>query len=164
MTIEDIILNNSPVGLAKLIGPATKAVDKPDSGITIQNKAAYFVIRDCAILARDYLPLHIYSITANPLTFFKGKFSKVLIEEFVTRAMENTNAFNLLKLIISDINYSKPRDVVNDPSDIKYNLSTDSNIYGDYGLEETPKPQSGLIDIKDKQAIIKAMLETFGTV
>ena len=52
---EQIILENSSEKQAKLLGPAQRAHKKPDIGVEIQNKSAYYVIRDCAMITQKYL-------------------------------------------------------------------------------------------------------------
>ena len=64
MEFLKIILQNSNLKEAKLYGAAQKAATNPEIGITIQNKAAYHVIKDCAAITMSYLP-HSRALKAN---------------------------------------------------------------------------------------------------
>jgi hypothetical protein len=121
MRFLDIIIDNSPVKEAKLYGPAQKAAEKPDSGVTIQNPAAYHVIQDCATIAKKYLPVYIFGLYAHPFEELKGKFNFQDIKEFVDAAFSDVTMNQLLVLILDKVKKLPyvPAKNVNDP-------------YGDY--------------------------------
>jgi|TARA_R110000782_G_scaffold230661_1_gene316919 hypothetical protein len=100
---EEVILENSQEQIAKLYGPAARAADKPDTGVEIKKKAAYFVIRDCAGMTRKYLPIHIWGLFNDPILDLKGKFTSNEVKNFLERAKTETDAILLKKLILSDI-------------------------------------------------------------
>ena len=83
MTFINIILENSSDKLTKLYGPALKASQTPENGITIQNKSAYHVIKDCATIARSYIPLYVFEQYLDPFLNLKYKFSRQNIKDFV---------------------------------------------------------------------------------
>ena len=83
MKFVDILVENSDLKESKLLQAANKAYNKPDTGITIQNKGAYNVIKDCANITLKYLPHYIFGSYVNPFSALKGKFKKPDIEEFV---------------------------------------------------------------------------------
>ena len=124
---EEVILENSTEQIAKLYNPAAKANDAPDTGVEILKKAAYYVIRDCAKITREYLPLHVWLLYKDPLTELKGKFARADVEDFLKRAVNNTHANALKKVIVSDIK-------------VKYDVVQTSQ-------EQTPKQVS--IDVDD---------------
>ena len=70
-----------------------------NEGIKIENKSAYFVIRDCAMITRKYLPTLIYGRLQNPIENLKGKITVTEIVDFVDRAESNLEAKQLLCLM-----------------------------------------------------------------
>jgi hypothetical protein len=66
MKFIETLLANSSQQEAKLYGPSEKAAVKPDTGITIQNPGAFHVIKDCARIARGYIPLFVFEHFASP--------------------------------------------------------------------------------------------------
>jgi len=103
MRFIDIILENSPIKEAKLYGPAKKASETPDSGVTIQNPAAYHVIQDCANMAQKYLSHYIFGLYANPFEELKSKFNYQNIKEFVDAAYSDMVLNQLLILILDKV-------------------------------------------------------------
>lgn len=101
MEFIEIILQNSNLKEAKLYGAAQKAANNPEIGITIQNKAAYHVIKDCAGITMNYLPHLVFGSYVNPFESLRGKFKKEHIAEFVKLAETNLSYNQLLCIIIS---------------------------------------------------------------
>ena len=134
MKFINILLENSALKEAKLLSAAQKAFDKPDTGITIQHKGAYNVIKDCANVTLKYLPHYIFGAYANPFQTLNGKFKKTEIEEFVKKSRDDYALGQLLTIILKKIesekivpsNAVKEEFVDNDPSD----------PYGLYGSNE----------------------------
>ena len=100
---EEVILENSDEQIAKLYGPAARAAAKPETGIEIKKKAAYYVIRDCATMTRKYLALHIWGTYNDPIIDLKGKFTSNEVKDFINRAKTEPEAKLLKKLIVADI-------------------------------------------------------------
>ena len=67
MNFETKILGTSTIKERKLLKPAAIAAAEPNTGVTIHNKSAYFVIRDCANITQKYLTLHTYGSLHKPL-------------------------------------------------------------------------------------------------
>jgi hypothetical protein len=133
MRFIEIIIENSQDKIAKLYNPAIKANDNPDNGITIQNKSAYYVIRDCAYITRLYLPLMVFENYKNPFEELKGKFKRKEIEEFINYTKNNINASHLLTIILNKI--PKEQEVTTE-----YNQKMDfdpNDPYGDYGTSSS---------------------------
>ena len=103
MTFIETIINNSSLKEAKLYGPALKASERPETGITIQNPSAFHVIRDCARFTHQYLPHFVFGSYANPINALKGKFKRQDIEEFVTAAKSDIVLFQLLTLVLDRV-------------------------------------------------------------
>tara|TARA_R100000322_G_scaffold106530_1_gene67860 strand:+ start:1072 stop:1542 length:471 start_codon:yes stop_codon:yes gene_type:complete len=101
--LEQIILENSSEKQAKLLEPAKRAHKKPDIGVEIQNKSAYYVIRDCAMITQKYLVHHIWSSYQNPFEALKGKFTKEHIADFLKRAKKDSAVNHLKHIVINDI-------------------------------------------------------------
>lgn len=129
MRFTDIIIENSKETIAKLYKPATKANENPENGITIQNKSAYHVIKDCAGVAKDYLPLLVFDLYKNPFEELKGKFKKKDIEEFLnTKTSNSKQLLTIIKNKISDsfTQESKEEEIVE--------TFNSDDPYGDYGI------------------------------
>jgi len=138
MKFIDILLENSKIKEAKLFAPAKKAVNNPETGITIQNKSAYHVIKDCADITVKYLPHYVFAHYECVFTELSGKFKRKDIEEFVSGA-EKDIILNQLLILILELNgglvAETPKVSVSDNSDFEV-----SDPYGDYGVgfEEQP--------------------------
>lgn len=100
---EDVILDNSKEQIAKLHGPADRAYKKPDTGIEVKKKSAYYVIRDCASITCQYLPIHVWGLYDDPILNLKGKFTSNQVKDFLTRAKKETGPMLLKQLIVSGI-------------------------------------------------------------
>ena len=120
---EQIILENSSEKQAKLLGPAIRAHKKPDIGVEIQNKSAYYVIRDCAMITQLYLVHHIWSAYPEPFKTLKGKFTGDDITDFIKRAGKDPAVKQLKYIIISDIK-------------AKFDTTTSTTTNFDYSMEE----------------------------
>jgi hypothetical protein len=103
MKFIDIIVENSKIKEAKLFVPAKKAANNPETGITIQNKSAYHVIKDCANITIKYLPHYIFANYEDPFTELFGKFKRKDIEEFISHT-ENDIVLKQLLILILELN------------------------------------------------------------
>lgn len=143
MEFIQIILQNSNIKEAKLFTAAQRASINPEIGITIENKAAYHVIKDCASITMNYLPHLVFGSYQNPFESLKGKFKKETIAEFIKLSETNLPLNQLLYIIITKaekmnlISFqptpTKKFDIAADPS---------SDPYGDYGLDHPVVKQS----------------------
>lgn len=132
MTFQETIISESKIKIANLYPQAKICSDKPDTGVKITNKSAFFVIRDCAQTTVQYLPLLCYGTMSDPIKTLSGKFTRSQVNDFVKDSATNIAAAQLLKTILQDANIAEPEVVidVNDQSD---------NIYGAYGYNEGTK-------------------------
>jgi hypothetical protein len=149
------------------------ASEKPDTGVTVENKSAYFVIRDCADIAQKYLVLLCYGSYSNPLTELHGKFTEKEIIDFVARSQDesNSNLRHLLYTIFTDIARKEglyEKVIPNEPAVIDISEEGD-DIYGDYDYapESTePEEKNDIslidIDITDGKSVIDKLIEVFG--
>lgn len=136
MKFLEIIIENSSEKFAKLYGPSLKASQNPENGITIQNKSAYHVIKDCAYVAHLYLPVHIFQHYIDPFNQLKGKFKKVDVNEFVESTKTNKINEYLLNIILQ--RYDKNLKIEPKKEIFSGDLES-SNPYGEYGFDTDNK-------------------------
>ena len=131
MKFIETLLENSKLKEAKLYSAAKKAFSNPDTGITIQNKSAYHVIKDCANITVKYLPHYIFANYECFFTELSGKFKRKDIEEFVSGA-EKDIALNQLLILILELSgglmEETPKVSISDNNDLEI-----SDPYGEYG-------------------------------
>ena len=158
MKFIEILLNNSTVKEAKLYSAAKKASQKPDTGVTINNQAAYHVIKDSATIAYKYLPHYVFGQYQDPFQALKGKYQRQDIQEFLTVANSDFVYHQLLSLILDkvgkDPDPQEAKPVINDfvPSDDPY------GEYGSTSYEETSKPISSSKNLSN----LDLLCEVFG--
>jgi hypothetical protein len=135
MKFIEKLIENTELKESKLYAAAQKCFAKPDTGITIQHKGAYNVIKDCANVTIRYLPHYIFGAYANPFDTLKGKFTKLEIEEFVKKSRDDYALEQLLTIIVNKFK--------NQPSKVekKTELAPKSDMgmsdpYGMYGSDE----------------------------
>jgi hypothetical protein len=131
MKFVEVILKNSQIKEAKLFGPSKKASESPETGVVIQNPAAYHVIKDCATLANKYLPHYVFGHYANPFEVLKGKFTKLDVTEFIEKANSDIVLYQLLLLIIEKIKKTLNISTTNDNTTPILQTNTD-DPYGEY--------------------------------
>ena len=121
--LENKILQNSTEKQAKLLAPAKRAHKKPDIGVEIQNKSAYYDIRDCAMITQKYLVHHIWSLYPDPFEALKGKLTAEDITDFLKRADKDDAVKQLKHTIIGDIK-------------AKFDTTIATSTNFDYSMEE----------------------------
>ena len=155
MNFLETILKHSTVKEAKLYTAAKKAAAKPDTGITIQNQSAYHVIKDCAKITYNYLPIYIFGQYQDAFEALKGKFTRNDIEEFVTNANSNFINHQLLTLILEEIKKTKKIPVQETKQIIQVQEPASDDPYGDYGysdvsvepVTQTPTQDTSTVDL-----------------
>lgn len=171
MSVEAKIINNCNLKQRTLLRAAAVASQKPDTGVEIKNKSAFFVIRDCADVTQKYLVHMCYASYSDPIVDLRGKFTEKEIIDFVARCDKHDHLRQLLYIIFTDIArkdglYEKV--VTNQPE--KIDLTEDSDdIYGDYDyVEESAQPEEPVeiptthIDINDGSVVINKLVDVFG--
>lgn len=149
---ENKILTVSQSKQAGLLAPAKIAASKPDTGVTIVKKSAYFVIRDCAKITEKYLVHHIWGEIKNPIDRLEGIFTRAEIEDFLSRAKRDTETQQLCSIILEDIHKKNKLETtgivspVVDAPVVKFDFTEfeSDKIYGDY---DTGTPQADVVDI-----------------
>lgn len=174
MNFEKVIMQVSSIKERNLLQPAAHAMHKPDTGVEIKNKSAYYVIRDCATIAHDYIPHKCYAHLNDPIDRLIGKVTRDDIIDFVERAAEQPHTRQLLNIIFTDIYRREASDwtppEMPEPEQLEIDADADHDgIYGDYGYETSDTnttesleiPVEPPIDLEDHQAVIDKLLETF---
>tara|TARA_R110000803_G_scaffold163103_1_gene226779 strand:+ start:92 stop:592 length:501 start_codon:yes stop_codon:yes gene_type:complete len=164
---EEAILKNTPEQIAKLWNPAIKAHEDPSIGVKeFTKKAAYYVIRDCAKITRQYLPIHVWELYDDPIGSLKGKFTKVDVEDFLARSRKEPATTALKKVIVSDI---KLKHKITQPTaneDVKQAITfeeSEDDLYGYYEgydeeEEDTTPVVSSTVSLSDDELIRKYLL------
>ena len=180
MTLEEKVLKNCSIRQKNLLRPAKIACSKPDTGVTINKRGAYFLIKDCADVTLKYAAHLAYSSFNSPLTQLKGKFTQSEIIDFVGRSKEEAHTRQLLHIILTDIGsaqYKSATDVPVAPvegttvatASHDYTIKDDEDVYGDYDLDDDDKlvaePVSvdakAEVNVDDVTAVINKLIEVF---
>ena len=67
MTFEEKIISNSKIRQSKLMRPAKLAFEKPDTGVKILKKGAFYLIKDSADITVKYLSHLCYGSFDDPI-------------------------------------------------------------------------------------------------
>ena len=179
MTFEEKILKNSNIRQKNLLRPAKLASNKPDTGVTINKRGAYFLIQDCAKVTLNYVSHLAYSSFNSPLTQLKGKFTQAEIIDFVGRSKEEANTRQLLHIILTDIGSAQYKSATDIPVapvegitvDVPqhdYTIKDDEDVYGDYDLEDDVQSAEPVkveakaeVNVDDVTAVINKLIEVF---
>lgn len=133
MTFEERVVQFSKDPMAKLYPAAKRAADKPDTDVKIGKKAAYYVIRDCAAVTRQWLPAHLLSRTPMEEVRgqLKGNVKREEIIDFVRRSKTGDAAASaLLDIILQRTGLTDDR---GDDAYTYEEVPQEDNIYGEYG-------------------------------
>lgn len=163
MSLENKIITNSNIKQRNLLRAATIASEKPDTGVTILKKSAYFVIRDCADITQKYLVMLCYSSYTDPVNQLKGKFSRDEVIDFVRRSKEQDHTRQLLYVLLSDTHVS---DVESPTPVTDFDEDDADNIYGDYDYVDADDPQPvkpPIVDVSvdDENTVVDAICSRF---
>ncbi len=175
MNFELKILSVSRIKERNLLKPSERAMVKPDTGVEIKNKSAYYVIRDCATLAHDYIPHKCYSSLDDPIAALQGAFTMDDIEDFVNRCSNQSHTRQLLNIIFSDI-YRKEAEQWKPPEPeapqvLEIDADADGeDIYQDYGYSDAQDstvthveiPVEAPMDLNDSDAVSVKLAQAFG--
>jgi len=178
MTFEEKIIKNCKVRQRNLMRPAKIAFDKPDTGVTIEKRGAYFLIKDSADITMKYLAHLAYSSYSDPTKDLKGKFTEAEIIGFVGRSKKEPHTKQLLHIILTDIGSAQYQNAVavkpipptetSSSADHDYTVKDDEDVYGDYDLEDGNEEEQPVnvdvetdIDVDDASAVINKLVEVF---
>jgi hypothetical protein len=177
MKFEHKIMETSAIKERNLMHPSSVAMVKPDTGVEIKKKSAYYVIRDCATLANEYIPHKCYGSLHDPIRDLHGKFDKKEVVDFVSRSKKSPATKQLLWIIFSDIYKLEAEDWTPAPAPepthvLEIDADADGDeIYGDYGYgddsdtddaEDIHMPEAPPIDLGDGEMVVQKLIEAFG--
>jgi len=166
--LEDKIIGITPSRFSNLKRPATIAATRPDTCVKIENKSAYYVIKDCADITLKYLPHFIYRGIKDPISKLRGNVVEDDIKDFAKRSLKEDHTQQLLRLILDDISRRDITFNVNHPSssaDIDFTLTgEETDVYGDYDYSdpippqpEEEKPITTITNITDYDAVVSIL-------
>lgn len=181
MTFEEKIIKNCKLRQRKLMRAARIAQEKPDTGVKILKKGAYFLIKDSADITVKYLAHLAYSSYVTPISDLKGKFTQAEIIDFVGRAKEEAETRQLLNIVLTDIGSAQiaaitgndePTHVVAESPDIPeidFTVTDDEDVYGDYDMEDDDdtviepdvSESNDVVDVDDATGVINKLIEVF---
>ena len=170
MTLEEKIINNSKIRQNKLLRAANIASEKPDTGVKILKKGAFYLIKDAADITKQYLAHLCYGSYAEPLKELKGKFTQAEIIDFVGRAKEEKNTNQLLNIILTDIGstqVSSVTEIVEEEQELDLSIDDDiEDVYGDYEAESSSSKVESTsttesVDVTDASGVINKLIEVF---
>ena len=124
---------------SKLMKHAQKAFESPETGITINVKAAKAVISDCARITTLYLPHYVYGKINQPIKHMIGKFTISQIKDLCDRSVLETHTNQLLKLIERDIELLENDTTPKFSQPISDTKSAADDVYGDYDRIDSTK-------------------------
>lgn len=172
LTFEQHILDSADIRQRNLLVPAKLAAEKPDTGVKIIKKSAYYVIKDCANIAYQYVTLLAYASLSDPIKQLQGVFSKDDIIDFVNRSKTEHHTNQLLTLIFADISkVAPPKVTINIDRGPSYDFNNEDGPYGDYNydgyldpddyVEQDPEVVIEKIDMSDDSIVINKLCEIF---
>lgn len=175
MTLEEKVIVNSQIRQRTLGKAAKVASEKPDTGVTILKKSAFYVIKDCADITQKYLAHLAYGSYTAPIAQLKGKFTQSEIIDFVGRSKIEYSTKQLLHIILTDIgskqyiDATKPtvvsQPVASQPVDLT--VSADEDVYGDYNTDNistqstSTATTSTAVSIDDVASVIETLINIF---
>ena len=170
MTLEEKIINNSKIRQNKLLRAANIASEKPDTGVKILKKGAFYLIKDAADITKQYLAHLCYGSYTEPLKELKGKFTQAEIIDFVGRAKEEKNTNQLLNIILTDIGSTQVTsvtEIVEEEQELDLSIDDDiEDVYGDYEAESSSSKVESTsttesVDVTDASGVINKLIEVF---
>lgn len=176
--LEDKVIKNSSIRQKNLMRAAKIANDNPDTGVTIEKRGAFFVIKDCSDITVKYLAHLAYSSYANPIKDLKGKFTQAEIIDFVGRSKAHPETRQLLHVILTDIGSAQVsaatggevkvvEGVTTEKPTFNYEVAGDEDVYGDYDMEAEDSDEPIVVEAKeevnvdDVTAVINKLIEVF---
>tara|TARA_R110002050_G_scaffold68910_3_gene149295 strand:+ start:5838 stop:6395 length:558 start_codon:yes stop_codon:yes gene_type:complete len=182
MTFEEKIIKNSKLRQRKLMRAVRIASEKPDTGVKILKKGAYFLIKDSADISVKYLSHLCYGSYSDPIRELKGKFTQAEIIDFVGRSKEDIETRQLLHIVLTDIGTAQFKlasgdtepipvsTVSEDEPELDFTFSEDEDVYGDYDNEDDDEPVQKSsasepvdeeVDVDDVTGVINKLIEVF---
>lgn len=171
-TFEETILDVASIRQGNLLTPAKLAMEKPDTGVKILKKSAYYVIKDCASITYQYVTFLAYASIKDPLKSLKKQFTVDSINDFVNRSKTEHHTNQLLTLIFADISkVSPPKVTINVDNGPDFDFNNEDEPYGDYNYDgylekddykiHDPEVVIEKIDMTDSDKVVSKLIEVF---
>jgi len=118
------------IQLANLYVPSEKAMNHPETGLVNPPKPVVMVIKDCATVARKYLPIEVYATLENPIKSLKAlpNFNVAILVDFYRDVGRTTEADMLYSVMVG--NYTPTKTTINEDQSTEDDLD---DVYGGYG-------------------------------
>ena len=158
MTFEEKIIKNSSIRQKNLVRPAKIAFEKPDTGVTINKKGAYYLIKDSADVTVKYVVHLCYGSYNNPINDLKGKFTQSEIIDFVGRSKEEQQTKQLLNIILTDIGVVNNNFTSETKEDLDLTINDEDS---DSTSSSSSTTSTETIDVNDASGIIQKLIEVF---
>ena len=127
MKLEEAIIKigiAQKIKIAQLFKPANICYNNPSTGIEIKQPTVEHVIKDCALMAKSYIPIEVFCKIDNPIKSLRGNITNIEIKQFATEVSEGNNIEKrVLYSMIFD--YNKMSSDSKKPRQIE-------DIYGDF--------------------------------
>tara|TARA_R110002020_G_scaffold90534_27_gene220518 strand:+ start:6398 stop:6907 length:510 start_codon:yes stop_codon:yes gene_type:complete len=134
---------------ANLYGPAQACFENPTRGLTVVNKYAPLVIRDCAYVAKQYIPCFVVNSVSNIISELRSEnVTEAECKEFLSimDQTENPISKGYYEIYISIINKGDDYLTPVDPTpEVEAAPETDdyASVYGDYST--TTEVESAIV-------------------
>ncbi len=128
MKIEQAIIDigmKQKIKIAQLWKPANACYENPEIGIEIKHATVKHVIKDCALMAKSYIPIEVFCKIENPITNLCGKVKDIELKEFATEVADGKN-------VNKRVLYSMIFDYKKLPDAPKVKPKEIEDVYGDY--------------------------------
>ena len=176
--LEDKVIKNSSIRQRNLLRAAKIANENPDTGVSIEKRGAFFVIKDCSDITVKYLAHLAYSSYTTPIRDLKGKLTQAEIIDFVGRSKAHPETRQLLHIILTDIGSAQVsaatdgevkvvEGVTTEKPVFDYSTTDEEDVYGDYDMEAENGDEPVVVEAKeevnvdDVTAVINKLIEVF---
>jgi len=176
--LEDKVIKNSSIRQRNLLRAAKIANENPDTGVAIEKRGAFFVIKDCSDITVKYLAHLAYSSYTTPIKDLKGKLTQAEIIDFVGRSKAHPETRQLLHIILTDIGSAQVsaatdgevkvvEGVTTEKPVFDYSTTDEEDVYGDYDMEAENGDEPVVVEAKeevnvdDVTAVINKLIEVF---
>lgn len=91
MIIEEAIIKagmEAKLKIAQLWKPANACFENPDTGVEIKHPTVRHVIKDCASMAKSYIPIEVFCGLEDPIGLIKGNINEMELKQFATEVAD----------------------------------------------------------------------------
>ncbi len=127
MIIEEDIIKvgmEAKIKISQLWKPANACFENPDTGLEIKHATVKHVIKDCALMAKSYIPVEVFCKLKDPIGLIRGNIDAIELKQFATQVSDG-KMVNKRVLYSMIFDYRKPETVKVKPRNIE-------DVYGDF--------------------------------